>query len=67
MMDPNVHAIELTRFWRDGGRDGIGKYRIGTADSEIFVDFALEGKCKQPDVTHTSGVRETTRLISRLR
>jgi len=67
MMDPSVQDVELTRFWRDGGRDGVGRYRIGTTGAEILVDFALEAKCKEPDVNHSSGVRETTRLISRLR
>ena len=67
MMDSNVCEIELTRFWRDGGRDGIGKYRIGTRSTDILVDFALEAKCKEPSVNHSSGVRETTRLMSRLR
>jgi hypothetical protein len=59
--------IELTRFWRDGGRDGLGKYRIGTQASDILVDFALEAKCKEPDIEHSSGVHETARLIARLR
>jgi Restriction endonuclease AspBHI N-terminal/Restriction endonuclease len=67
MMDSNVRGIELTRFWRDGGRDGLGKYRIGTPATDILVDFALEAKCKEPSVNHSSGVGETARLISRLR
>jgi hypothetical protein len=67
MMDSNVREIELTRFWRDGGRDGLGKYHIGAQDTDILVDFALEAKCKEPSINRSSGVRETTRLISRLR
>jgi Restriction endonuclease len=67
MMDSNVREIELTRFWRDGGRDGLGKFRIGTKATEILVDFALEAKCKEPSIDRSSGVRETIRLISRLR
>jgi hypothetical protein len=31
------------------------------------VDFVLEAKCKQPSVNNSSGVSETTRLISRFR
>jgi hypothetical protein len=65
MMDSNVREIELTRFWRDGGRDGLGKFRIGTKATEILVDFALEAKCKEPSIDRSSGVRETIRLISR--
>ncbi len=66
-MDRNVTAVDLTRPWRDGGRDAVGKYRIGTADSSVEVDFALEAKCKKPSSTNSSGVKETSRLISRLR
>jgi hypothetical protein len=67
MMDMNVASIDLTRPWKDGGRDGLGKYRIRTAASDILVDFALEAKCKKPDLGNSVGVRETTRLISSLR
>lgn len=67
LMDKNIEDIELTRFWRDGGRDGVGKYRIGTGATDVIVDFALEAKCKTPAANNSSGVRETTRLISRMR
>ena len=67
MMDANVVSIDLTRPWKDGGRDGLGKYRIGTAASDILVDFALEAKCKNPERGSSSGVKDTGRLISRLR
>lgn len=65
MMDNNIVSLNLTRFWQDGGRDATGKYRIGMNENNILVDFALEAKCKQ--LTSGSGVRETSRLISRLR
>jgi hypothetical protein len=65
MMDSNIVACDLTRPWRDGGRDAIGKYRIGTGNCAIDVEFALEAKCHEIRVG--SGVRETSRLISRLR
>lgn len=64
-MDRNITDYDLTRPWRDGGRDAIGNYRIGYLDNTISVEFALEAKCKQPD--SGSGIRETSRLISRLR
>jgi len=66
-MDANVGAIDLTRPWRDGGRDGLGSYRIGTDTTSIQVEFALEAKCKKPSPTSSSGVRDTARLIARLR
>jgi len=64
-MDPNITECDLTRPWRDGGRDAIGNYRIGHQNHAIGVEFALEAKCKQS--TSGSGVPETNRLISRLR
>jgi hypothetical protein len=65
MMDLNFRVFQLTRASRDGGRDAIGKYRIGHGDSAIDVDCALEAKCYAPE--HAVGVKELARLISRLR
>jgi len=62
---PNAHDIELTRPWRDGGRDATGKYRIGTGPGAIEVDFAMEAKCYS--IKNGVGVKEISRLISRLR
>jgi hypothetical protein len=65
LMDGNITSYELTRPWRDGGRDATGLYNIGITSNAIKVDFALEAKCHQMNIG--SGVRETSRLISRLR
>lgn len=65
MMDKNFFSFDLTRPSRDGGRDAIGFYRVGHGASAIFVDFALEAKCYNLD--NSVGVREVSRLISRLR
>ncbi len=62
-----IVSADLTRPWRDGGRDATGKFRIGQPASQILVDFALEAKCKFPKETNSSGVKDTSRLISRLR
>ena len=62
---PDIAEIDLTRPFRDGGRDAIGKLRIGTGASGILVDFALEAKCYE--VSAGVGVRDVSRLISRLR
>lgn len=62
---PNIVNMNLTRPVRDGGRDATGKFRIGSSASEILVDFALEAKCYGPD--NGVGVRDMSRLISRLR
>lgn len=66
LMMPDIRKSELTRPWRDGGRDAIGEYQIGTTASSIQVDFALEAKCYAPEGKGV-GVRELSRLISRLR
>ena len=51
--------------WRDGGRDAVGEYLLGPHADPVAVEFALEAKCYAP--TTGVGVRETSRLISRLR
>lgn len=65
LMDNNIVAYDLTKTRRDGGRDDIGKYRIGTDKSNIQVEFALEAK--RYDINNSVGVKETSRLISRLK
>lgn len=62
---PMASEIEVTRPSRDGGRDAIGKYRLGTGLSRIEIDFAVEAKCYSP--TSGVGVKQLSRLISRLR
>lgn len=63
---PNISSIDLTRPSRDGGRDAVGRYRLGSGASSIEVEFALEAKCYDP-LESSLGIRETSRLISRLR
>lgn len=65
MMLKNIVSIDLTRPSRDGGRDAVGKYRIGEGDSAVLADFALEAKCYQ--MSNPVAVKELSRLISRLR
>jgi hypothetical protein len=62
---PDIHHEEMTRPWRDGGRDAIGLYRIGKGAGAIDVEFALEAKCYA--FNNAVGVKEVSRLISRLR
>lgn len=62
---PNIVSYEITRPWRDGGRDAVGLYRLGHGAGGIDVQFALEAKCY--DTTNGVGVRSLSRLISRLR
>jgi hypothetical protein len=63
--EPNVDRIDVTRPWRDGGRDAIGEYLLGPPSDPVAVEFAPEAKCYAP--ANSVGVRETSRLISRLR
>lgn len=65
MMDNNFATFELTRPWRDGGRDAIGKYRVGVSHNPLFVECALEAKCYSSSTS--VGVKSMSRLISRLR
>lgn len=65
MMDNNFELFELTRPWRDGGRDAIGRYKIGSSHNPLLVEFALEAKCYSADLG--VGVKPMSRLISRLR
>jgi hypothetical protein len=62
---PNVDRIDVTRPWRDGGRDAVGDYLLGPRSDPVAVEFALEAKCYGQ--ANGVGVRETSRLISRLR
>jgi hypothetical protein len=65
MLLPDIATLDLTRPSRDGGRDGVGQLRIGQGPTSILVDFSLEAKCYGP--SNAVGVREMSRLISRLR
>lgn len=65
MMIPDIASLDVTRPSRDGGRDAVGQLRIGNGPSAILVEFALEAKCYSPP--NSVGVRDISRLISRLR
>lgn len=67
-MDSNFIDFSLTRPWRDGGRDAIGRYSINTGgkvNHPLVIDCALEAKCY--GINKGVGVREMSRLISRIR
>jgi Restriction endonuclease AspBHI N-terminal/Restriction endonuclease len=65
MMLGAVRQIDVTRPTRDGGRDALGLFRIGNALTGIDLEFAMEAKCYAPQ--QGVGVKEVSRLISRLR
>lgn len=62
---PDTSRLDLTRPWRDGGRDGIGTLRLGRGPASIEVLYALEAKCYGQ--RNSVGVREVSRLISRIK
>ena len=64
--DINIISIDVTRPSRDGGRDAIGKYRVGNTSNNLIFDFNLEAKCYNPGKTAV-GVKASSRLISRIR
>ena len=66
LSDSNITKIDNTRPTRDGGRDGIGEYRImNKSERPLTTFFALEAKCYNEN--DSVGVKETSRLISRIR
>ncbi|MFC7967627.1 restriction endonuclease [Streptomyces cinereoruber] len=65
LIAPSTGVVDVTRPSRDGGRDAVGTYVLGPTASRIAIDFALEAKCYGVD--SSVGVREISRLISRLR
>lgn len=60
-----VTDVAATRPTVDGGRDAVGRYSIGPSGDRIHLDFALEAKCYS--LSSGAGVRDTARLVSRLR
>jgi hypothetical protein len=71
MHDQRVIIDEITRASVDGGRDAIGRYLLGLSDDPVYAEFSLEAKCYRPalngEAANTVGVREVSRLISRIR
>ncbi|WP_229699858.1 restriction endonuclease [Streptomyces kronopolitis] len=65
LIAPNTSSVDVTRPSRDGGRDAVGIYMLGPKANPIAIDFALEAKCY--GATSSVGVKEVSRLISRLR
>ncbi len=65
MMLKDIISIDITRPVKDGGRDAIGKFRLGDGDSSVLMDFALEAKCYE--IENAVAVKELSRLISRLK
>lgn len=71
MTDSKIIIDEVTRGTIDGGRDAIGRMKLGLNEDPVFVDFSIEAKCYHPGGSdkkiNTIGVKEVSRLISRIR
>jgi hypothetical protein len=68
LIEPRVYDLEVTKMSADGGRDAIGRLRVGGDESEsdgVFLEFALEAKAWA--ASNGLGVKATSRLISRLK
>ena len=66
-MDNAVVDIDVTRPFKDGGFDALGKYKIfSNVENVVYVDFYLQAKCYNP-LTNSIGVKDTARLISRIK
>ena len=68
MVDPNkIQDFTVTQSSRDGGRDVIGFYKIGTNNSSYKFSYHLEAKRFIPNRKQGVGVGHTKRLISRIK
>ena len=66
LSDTNIINCQNTRPTKDGGRDGIGEYKIlNNLSSGLKTTFALEAKCYS--ISNSVGIKETSRLISRIK
>ena len=65
-MDEAIVDIDVTRPFKDGGFDAVGRYKIfKNVENSVFVEFYVQAKCystRNPVV-----VSDTARLISRLK
>jgi len=67
MSEPgHVLKTDVTKNSRDGGRDVVGNYKIGTNNTSYQFSYALEAKRWKPDGAGL-GVSVTKRLISRIK
>lgn len=65
LMDARFTDLQVTRAVRDGGRDVVGRYRVGHDEHQIRLDAFVEAKRWDP--SSAVGVKPMMRLISRLK
>ena len=65
-LDDSVVNIYVTRPFKDGGFDAIGKYKIfKNVENSVFVEFYMQAKCYGRNTP--VAVADTARLISRIK
>ena len=65
-MDDRIALLDVTSPYRDGGFDGVGKYRLfAKSENQVFADFYLQAKCYAAN--NPVGVDGTSRVISRIK
>lgn len=65
-MDQNIVDTNVTRPYKDGGFDALGRYKVfSKADNSVLVDFYLQAKCYS--LNNGVNVTDTSRLISRIK
>ena len=68
LLDSNVVDIKTTSPYRDGGKDGIGLYKVFKGGLEsVSVEFYVQAKCYNPTGNHSVGVKDMSRLIARIK
>ena len=65
LLDKRFGKFTVTRAVKDGGMDAIGTYSLGHQNHSISLRCLIEAKCYS--INHSIGVKEISRLISRLR
>lgn len=63
LMDPRYFDLDVARKVVDGGRDVVGKYRVGHDDHLISLEICAEARHWKKAI----GVKEMVRLISRIK
>lgn len=65
-MDESIVDIDVTRPFKDGGFDAVGRYKLfKNVENSVYVEFYVQAKCYSPSTC--VGVADTARLIARLK
>jgi hypothetical protein len=65
LMDSNILSFNFSDSWIDNMKDITGKYKVGTENNTVVINFALEVVNNEPN--HAVGLIEVSRLLSRMK